>query len=1583
MATTDTRGGQKFKFGGRSSTQNFDDLMSGVSKDNYTGYLDEDIRKSFGIKTDEEQLNEQLGIDSSEPGGQESWLNEDAGSGKTYRQLIDEYNKSGNLTQRKNYRKMVQDALNSDDLNERTVAERLASRLGKNAWENISDFTEESNKAFFGGTIKGGANLVNWIGSGFNSDEADKRTKDFMKSAGLEDERGLSALEKFQGLEITPDGIRAKAMTDKQKEQEQRYNETDTDSTAGRITGQGQKIALDAATMLIPAVGASKVLQGTKALQGLSKMGTAGKVGASVIENVGGGAAATAIGGLQDPRSLTAENVGTNVGIDFAAGVAFPLLGTAFKAIRTAKNSKELAKLISEQGDNLTATAKQRLDDLAKQGTSGKQFRSQMDAIIREEESIEAVAKNIPDDFSKVDITDANVSQADKIKALANSNETLGGRSIEQTPLALRATSESADDIQRQLDDLYGGNFGDDMFDIRTADGAAVTQDDIARATERQTQLLENEKSQLMKQADSQSDVARENAQGRINEIDDQIAQLRAGQSDAIMQTLGEGTTRELNAGRVRDAIADLTTRKGVAEQQAKADADFLAANTWKGSGRSSDEVGKELSDLRNGKLTDDVLSDSPNFQSLEDVETHIPELTPRIDALRQNIENVQNELKKFVTKQQGESAKLRVDREFDGLRQQLEGLSPERQKYELKGINEAHQARLAEIDADVVRDAPDVEKLENQLRQLTASQHDLILRANYIKNQVPGRFRVIDDAKLEAKQTELTKEKVDAYTFPDPDDTADVTVDTLNKSQSREGFEARLNHDEGARKSFESKVDSARALNQHSANVGLNVLTTPMNVLRKFGERGAAIADEIIEAHGRFSSARGEFVDMANQWSRALRREPGAADDVFKYLDGENVTLSPRSQEVADQIRKYLDEKGTSLGLTDETKIKNYIPHLFEQSFGHKYGELEKVVAKIRYGVDEAGKKLSKAEVESLAKSIQNVDAESLAFLRSNTSWRVKNGFLEQRTGAEGYSQDLFKVLSSYDNIANKKIYYEPALKFASAVSEGMDRDAIKYIETLSNKIRGDSSSIADRIFDSIIGEGNTSKVLTAQRRLSNASVMGLSPLTWVKNLQDISRTFADRNVAALTKSLPAAVRALKPYSDEYNLLFKTGIMESNNASFLKGMSIGNTVEKSKGAKAVAEEALSKSENLLWSGMRVTDRFNRAVNFFASVDELESATPGFKKIFQKGLDDVSSLTDAEKKIYDDGMKYLHKTNRETVFTFSDIDIPVHLNNAIGRSTINMQTYNLQSSKYILSLVKNAAKSPKDAARLAKFVAANTAFILTIGAALGLKPQDLIPFGNEVAEGQLPQSPIIAQLVGNQYQKGLIPTTGNLIGAAFGNGDLEQSAADFGEAVLGTAKGYVPVQTQLNRTVKGIQSVQDGQATSGDWIDAATGQDGKIQFNQDQDIVNALMASIFGKNTTDSGKEWKKNGSKTLSEEQMRLGTEKDAGVDMSDLSPEKRAMYTDFYNAVNNANPYDFDTEKTQRQIISTKAKQAVHKNSNNNKAFRLVKEYNDTLKKRMRQFVDQYGTDKLPPAIIEQMQKQFIDYEDIVGDN
>lgn len=1562
----DPRFNQKFKFNTRSSTQNFDDLMGSVNKDNYTGYLDDDIRKKFGIKTEQEMLYEQLGIEPEQE-DDESWMDQYAGFGKTYRELIYEYNKSDNLTQRKNFRKMVQDALNSDDINERIVAERLAPRLSKNAWENISDFTEESNKAFFGGTIKGGANLVNWIASGFNIDEADRRTKEFMKSVGLEDERGLSALESYD-------------MTDKQKEQEQRYNETDTASTAGRITGQGQKIALDAASMLIPAVGASKVLQGIKALQGLSKMGTAGKVGASVIENVGGGAVATAIGGLQDPRSLTAENVGANVGIDFAAGAAFPLLGTAFKAIRTAKNSKELAKVISEQGDNLTPTAKQRLDDLAKQGISGKQFRSQMDAIIREEESIEAIAKNIPDDFSKVDITDPNISQADKIKALANNNETLGGRSIEQVPLALRATSESVDDIQRQLDDLYSGNFGDDMFDIRTADGAAVTQDDIAIATERQIQLLENEKSQLMKQADSKSNVARKNAQDRINEIDDQIAQLRAGQSDAIMKALGEGTTRELNAGRVLDAITDLTARKGIAEQQAKADADFIAANTWKGSGRSSDEVGKELSDLRNGKITDDVLSDSPDFQSLEDVEMHIPELTPRIDALRQNIEDVQNELKKFVTKQQGEAAKLRVDREFDSLRQQLEGLSPERQKYELKGINEAHHARLAEIDADVVRDAPHVEELEDQLRQLMAAQHDLILRANYIKNQVPGRFRVIDDAKLEAKKIELTKEKVVADTFPSPDDTSDVLVDTLNKSESPRQFETRLVNDDAARKAADAKLESVQAMTQKSIHYGFNVVNSPIDLMRKAGQRGNAIADVIVEAHGQFSAARGSFVVNSLRWAKELRKEKGAAVQVFKWLDGQDVKLSPRAQRIANEIRAYLDDKAEALGLTDETKIKNYIPHLFEKQFGHKYGDLELLVAKLRYGVDEAGKKLSEAELKNIDDTLQKakLDPESLAYIKSNNSWKFKNGFLEKRTGATGYSEDLFKVLSAYDNIANKKIYYEPALKFANAASKGMDEAFGRLVVDLSRKIRGDLSSTADRVFDKILGEGNTVKVLAGQRKASNASVMGLSPITWIKNLQDFSRTFADRDTAAIVKALPAATRALKPFTHEYQLMFKAGIMEGNQASFLRGMSVGNAdVRPNKVADFV-----DSSDRLLHSGLQLVDRTNRAINFFASLDEMDAIRKGSKDIFLKGLDDITKLTKEEKEIYDEVLKYVHKTNRETVLTFSDIDMPIHLNNAIGRSTLNMQTYNLQNSKYIVKLVKSAAKGePKAKARLAKYVVANAVFIGTIGNALGLKPQDLMPFGNEVAEGQLPQSPIVAQLMGNEYQKGLIPTSTNIIGALFGNGDLEKAVGEFGEAVGSTAKGYIPVQTQINRTVKGIESVVSGQARSGDWIGTITGNKGKIQFNQDQDTVNALIASIFGKSATDAGKKWKSEGSHTLSPRQMMLEQDKDANVSIEDLSPEKRAMYTDFYNAVNDANPYDFDAEKTRRQIVFAKAKQAA-KDGNGNKAFRLVKEYNDNLKERMREFVDQYGTDELPPAIIEQMQKQFIDYEDLVED-
>lgn len=1529
-----------------------DDYKAIFGKSDFSGLASAQA-KAKKDKESEDKYKQFLSSGEQDPGDLQKKFGD-----RTVQSLIDEYNENGDFTKRKNYRKMVEDALNDPNNPDHELALILSPNLKKNAWENVNDFTAASNDALYGGLTRSAANTVNWLGSGFNGDEAERKTAEFMKTIGQDDGTGMSALAKSSGADPTSQAYKA-----------------------GQVAGNVQKVGVDLATMLIPAVGAEKILRGTRALQGLEKTGRAGQIGASVAANVGAGGVATAVGAVQDPiNNLTPENIGTNAAIDASLGVAAPLLGNLVKAIRNTKNSKQLTQLL-ESSDEITGTARAELDALAKSGASGKQFSRNVESILAKDAEITAVnpSDDLIKDLRQVDITDPNISQEDKIRAMAAGDDSLNGQALEAVPQPQRqlpATSESSTDIQRQLDDLYAGNYADDLYDITAKDGAAYTAEDASKATQRQIALLTKQRDDLLKQVDSEG-VGSETAMGRIADIEQQIDGIKNGDSSALSQIFGEGTSRDINPQRLRELVKDLTNRRNVSASQEAADTAFKNENTFTASGRNSDDIAKELDDLRNGVPSDDLMVQQADFTSLDDVTKRIPQLQDRADDITFRKTELEHKLEDVLTPEKADSVKGQIDAKYEKMRAQFEGMSPTRAKYEMKKIDADHIDELSKVDEDLAADAEKAADLTAQLRAVQAEESDVLLRANYIKSASPDRFRVVDPEKQAEKIIQLEKDKVVADRFPGQEETDSVITNALAKTESPKQFEAKLDNDEAVKKSLDQKIESAQELSFKSTKPGFNILSTPLAVLRRAGARGNAIADEILEAHLNYSTSRGMFVDKAGQWSRDLKQAGKGADTrVFAKLNGEDVKLSLPEQKVADQIRSYLDERALQLGLTDQTKLQNYIPHMFEQSFGKNYNELEKIAAKIRYGVDEAGKKISKAEQEALAKSISNVDAESLAFIRSNNSWKVKNGFLNKREGAEGYSQDLFKVLSSYDNIANKKIFYEPALRFANGASEGMNREFQDYLVKFMGKIKGDNSSTFEHTLDRFVGEGNTAKILSGQRRLSNASIMGASPLTWVKNLQDMSKVFADRDLGEVVKAMPFAAKAMKYGTAENRMLFRDGIMESNQASFLKGMSLDQSVTKSGKAKTAA----LKTEQALWSGMRATDAFTRALNYQAAIGEFAKKNKSFPALMSKSVD---SMTDAEKKLYDEGLKYVQKSNRDTVFTFSDIDIPVGLNNSIGRSTLNMQTYNLQTAKYImkkfgdvLEKTDNGYKlSPKGLVKLSKYVAANVAFMGTIGAALGLKLEEMVPFGNEFADGNLPQSPLVSQLIGNDYQKGLIPTAGATVSELYKvatgqDNKLGEALGDSGEALGNFAASHIPGRTQFERTRKGVESVATGEARS---------NSGNIQFNQDEDPLNALMATVFGKNTTDAGKKWKSEGSRTLSPEQMRLGTKTADGVSIDSLSPKDRAMYVDFYNVVNNANPYDFDTSKDLRTTTSSRAKALVGE-GNVNGAFREVKAYNDEVASKLREFVKQYGEENLPNGVTKQIEGQFIDFTDLV---
>lgn len=160
-------------------------------------------------------------------------------------------------------------------------------------WDNVNDFTAQANDALYGGLTRGAANIVNSFATGFNGDETQKRTEDFLRSIGQSDDNGQSRLA--QG--------------------------TDKNSLGGRIGqavgGTGKLVAETVPTILLPGGAA------LKATQGLSTGARIAAVG-GIDAGVGGlfGAGTSMAQGNSGEDILRDAAIGAALGGGIGAGTA-------------------------------------------------------------------------------------------------------------------------------------------------------------------------------------------------------------------------------------------------------------------------------------------------------------------------------------------------------------------------------------------------------------------------------------------------------------------------------------------------------------------------------------------------------------------------------------------------------------------------------------------------------------------------------------------------------------------------------------------------------------------------------------------------------------------------------------------------------------------------------------------------------------------------------------------------------------------------------------------------------------------------------------------------------------------------------------------------------------------------------------------------------------------------------------------------------------------------------------------------------------------------------------------------------------
>jgi len=414
---------------------------------------------------------------------------------------------------------------------------------------NVGRFVEESNKAFMGGAVESAASAVNTVATGFNQEEAQKRTADFMDTAGLKDKvTGLTAMESTKG---EPWDLKKK--TDEELRAEMAENMTDDWSKAGKIAGDSQRIAADIMTTVIPGAAAEKAFRGINWVSKAAQGSNAARTASNVAANVAGGAAATGVGAVKDPSQLTAENLATNTAIDVAIGLTGSGLSTLTRTMRSAKNSKQLATALDEvDASELPKTFADKLNSLKAADLSGKNFQKEVDSILEEAHTAKkfdvlsdgATASNtniktrltdIDRRMAEVDTPEyqANNGLLNKQAAEARYNEMMEDvEKIPGMPEAGKAVSDAEEQIKYYNDLRLKNPLAKKVDDIK------VKLDDIEA---KRTADLENLK-QMADDPDSGfAPDAFEDLSAEVNKRYDDFAKAQQGRIDELLAKDPEG----------------------------------------------------------------------------------------------------------------------------------------------------------------------------------------------------------------------------------------------------------------------------------------------------------------------------------------------------------------------------------------------------------------------------------------------------------------------------------------------------------------------------------------------------------------------------------------------------------------------------------------------------------------------------------------------------------------------------------------------------------------------------------------------------------------------------------------------------------------------------------------------------------------------------------------------------------------------------------------------------------------------------------------------------------------------------------
>lgn len=536
-----------------------------------------------------------------------------------------------------------------------------------------------------------------------------------------------------------------------------------------------------------------------------------------------------------------------------------------------------------------------------------------------------------------------------------------------------------------------------------------------------------------------------------------------------------------------------------------------------------------------------------------------------------------------------------------------------------------------------------------------------------------------------------------------------------------------------------------------------LDYLRTPEHVLEKLG-----LKDEskfLRASYENYQQQLPKEIDKISGWAKQIDSQENT--NIFQFLDGKEIQLTPKEQQIATEVQGYLKDWAKRLGLPEDKQISSYITHIFEKDFIKK-----------------------------------EFDPDIARLIRDKIPGSVYNPFLQKRLGKMGYKEDLVQALDAYAKRAVRSENMNPALDKLESASQQLDDQSYGYVKNYLKRVNMQPTE-PEKLLDNLVKSATggkismrpTARASRATRRAVFRATIGGNFGSPIRNLSQGSNTYAELGEKYTTLGYTKLVTSGKKAYDE---LKDVGV-------------IGNDIIQDRVLTA-AKNVTQTADKALYSMFSGAEYVNRGAAYFGAK----------AKAIANGASEGDAIETAKKVV------------RDTQFNYGAIDTPVALNTPLAKLFAQYMSYPVKQTEFLLT---KAGK--KDLAGLTRLTVGSLLFVYTIGKAVGMKPEEVLPWNRFQQDGIVSglTSPIMSVADSakgrDKYGKDLNP--------------LER-AQNFGDKAFTT---LFPAGAQIKKSLQGV-----GAAQSGGMTDAA----GKTTYSITPD--EATQAVLFGPTSTKSAKDY-------------------------------------------------------------------------------------------------------------------------------